>query len=125
MTTKAEDKPTILSKRKSIQTVIDYCLDNKIAFQANPRPISNDEWEVELEISSIKQAIALGMFVREFKLELYGMGMAEGNATTKPKQNGKKAEAKELISLVAEKEEDSQAIETPATLSFDLNANSN
>lgn len=125
-----DDKPIILSKRKNIQTVIDYCLEQKISFSANPRAISIDEWEVELNISSIKAAIALGMFVRENKLDMYGMG-----EIIKPKANAsansnKKTETKEVTTtptlndLVAA----SPAVEeapAPPTLTFDLNTSNN
>lgn len=124
-----DDKPIILSKRKNVQTVIDYCLEQKISFSANPRAISIDEWEVELNINSIKAAIALGMFVRENKLDMYGMG-----ETIKPKtttaNNSKKAETKEVTAtptlneLVAA----SPAVEeapAPPTLTFDLNTSNN
>jgi hypothetical protein len=66
---KTDDKPIILTKRKNIQIVLDYCLDQKISFNANPRAISIDEWEVELDVNNIKGAIALGIFIKENKLD--------------------------------------------------------
>ena len=50
---KTEDKPIILTKRKNIQTVLDYCVEQKLSFSANPRAISIDEWEIELNITII------------------------------------------------------------------------
>lgn len=131
---KTDDKPIILSKRKNIQTVIDYCLDQKISFNANPRAISIDEWEVELDINNIKGAIALGIFIRENKLEIYGMGTPE--VASKPKQvtpvvtNNKKVETKEPIAApsLIENTVTTAVVEennTPTTLSFDLNNSNN
>jgi len=136
---KTDDKPIILTKRKNIQTVIDYCLEQKISFNASPRAISIDEWEVELNINTIKGAIALGIFVREYKLELYGMGelvKPKAAAIAPSSSSNKKSETKENTvapaapSLIDELELDP----TPAvaaeennapTLSFDLNNSNN
>jgi hypothetical protein len=130
---KAEDKPIVLTKRKNIQTVIDYCLEQKISFNASPRPISNDEWEVELNINNIKDAIALGMFVRENKLELYGIATSE---VIKPKTAAapaaKKTESKEpaVKNLMNDFEPTPQPemveeSKLSSALSFDLNTSSN
>jgi hypothetical protein len=88
-----EDKVTLLAKRKSIQTILDYCMDNKILFAVTPREMMNDEFEIDLTISGIKPAVALGMFVKEHKFEVFGMGEF---VKPKPQVNGtKKTEAKE------------------------------
>lgn len=131
---KTDDKPIILTKRKNIQIVLDYCLDQKISFNANPRAISIDEWEVELDINNIKGAIALGIFIRENKLEIYGMGTPE--VASKPKQvtpvitNNKKVETKEPVSAanLVENAVNTAVVDennTPTTLSFDLNNSNN
>ncbi len=133
---KTDDKPIILTKRKNIQTVIDYCLEQKISFNASPRAISIDEWEIELNISTIKGAIALGIFVRENKLELYGMGeLVKPKAAAPVASTSKKSETKETVatpaapSLIDELELDPTpavaAEENNATLSFDLNNSNN
>lgn len=137
---KTDDKPIILTKRKNIQTVIDYCLEQKISFNANPRAISIDEWEIELNINSIKGAIALGIFVRENKLELYGMGeLVKPKVTTTAAapatSSNKKSDTKETVapaapSLIDELELDpTPAVATEennaTTLSFDLNNSNN
>lgn len=128
---KTDDKPIILTKRKNIQTVIDYCLEQKVSFSANPRAISIDEWEIELNITSIKGAIALGIFVRENKLEIQGMGELSKPKTITTPIATKKTETKEpaiasslideLVSIPVVAEENN----TPTTLSFDLNTSSN
>lgn len=132
---KTEEKPIILTKRKNIQTVLDYCLEQKISFNANPRAISIDEWELELDITTIKGAIALGIFVKENKLELYGMGTTTPEVT-KPKpvaqpSNNKKAEPKEPVAAPSLIDElvlapvVDENIPSTTTLSFDLNNSNN
>jgi len=131
---KTEDKPIILTKRKNIQIVLDYCLEQKISFSANPRAISIDEWELELDITTIKSAIALGIFVKENKLELYGIGTTTEVSKPKPSApvaNNKKAETKEptvapslIDELVLAPVVEENTISN-ATLSFDLNNSNN
>jgi len=134
---KTDDKPIILTKRKNIQTVIDYCLEQKISFNASPRAISIDEWEIEMNINTIKGAIALGIFVREYKLELYGMGELVKPKAALPITNSptKKLETKETLALTTPSLIDDLELDaTPAvaaeennapTLSFDLNNSNN
>ena len=133
---KTEDKPIILTKRKNIQTVLDYCVEQKLSFSANPRAISIDEWEIELNITTIKGAIALGIFVKENKLEIYGMGTTTPEVVIKPKPaapavNNKKEEPKEsfiansLINELVSKPVTEEKIESSTTLSFDLNNSNN
>ena len=133
---KTEDKPIILTKRKNIQIVLDYCVEQKLSFSANPRAISIDEWEIELNITTIKGAIALGIFVKENKLEIYGMGTTTPEVVSKPKPvapavNNKKEEPKEsfvansLINELVSKPVAEEKIESSTTLSFDLNNSNN
>ncbi len=91
---KTDERPVILAKRKNIQLVFDYCLEQKIEFKVSPRTVSNEEWNIELSIDSIKLAVALGMFVRENKLDMYGMGEFN-KPKSSPVSNGKKTEEKE------------------------------
>jgi hypothetical protein len=123
---KTDDKPVILAKRKNIQTIFDYCLDQKIEFKVSPRTISNDEWELELSIDSIKMAIALGMFVRENKLDMYGMGEF---SKPKPISNVKKIEEKDKTIAPAPSLSDLMSVavadDTANALNLDLNANNN
>jgi len=88
-----EEKVTLYAKRKNTQLVFDYCMDLKIPFLVTPRGIAADEFEIDLTINGIKQAIALGMFAKEHKFEISGLG-----EMAKPKSNGntvKKTETKE------------------------------
>jgi hypothetical protein len=118
----AEETPVLLSKRKNIQILLDYCLDQRIGFTVNPRAISNDDFEIEVNIAGIKQAIALGMFAKENKIEVAGMG-----ELIKPKAVApKKVEPKDIpahSSMDAPIVE--QLKEESSVLSFDLNVNGN
>ncbi len=63
---------SVIVKRKNIQVVFDYCLDNKIETKMSPRDMP-EEWELEFNVSDIMKAINLGMFLKENKLELVGL----------------------------------------------------
>ena len=63
---------SVIVKRKSIQVVFDYCLDNRIETKMTPRDMP-EEWEMEFNIADIMKAINLGMFLKENKLELVGL----------------------------------------------------
>jgi len=63
---------SVIVKRKSIQVVVDYCLDNKIETRMTPRDMP-EEWEMEFNVSDIMRAINLGMFLKENKLDLVGL----------------------------------------------------
>lgn len=63
---------SVIVKRKNIQTVFDYCIDNRIETKMTPRDMP-EEWELEFNIADIMKAINLGMFLRENKLELVGL----------------------------------------------------
>lgn len=63
---------SVIVKRKNIQVVVDYCLDNRIETRMSPRDMP-EEWELEFNVQDIMKAINLGMFLRENKLELVGL----------------------------------------------------
>lgn len=86
-----EEKVTLIARRKSIQTVFDYAMDLKIPFQVSARGISADEFEIDLTINGIKQAVALGMFVKEHKFEVSGLGdLAKVKVTGSTKKSDNK-----------------------------------
>lgn len=68
-----QENPSVIVKRKNIQVVLDYCLDNKIEFKAAPRDMP-EEWDIEFSVNDIMKAINLGMFLKENKLDLAGFG---------------------------------------------------
>ena len=63
---------SVIVKRKNIQVVVDYCLDNKIETRMSPRDMP-EEWEMEFNVADIMKAINLGMFLKENRLDLVGL----------------------------------------------------
>lgn len=82
----ASDKPKVIVKSKNIQTLIDYCIEQKIEFTVSPRTIANDEWEIDVNVKEIKKAIVFGMFLKENKFDLYGFEETAKKTTTAAKQ---------------------------------------
>ncbi|MBC7384466.1 MAG: hypothetical protein H7296_15980 [Bacteroidia bacterium] len=119
---KIDEKPVLLSKRKNIQTLLDYCLDQRIIFTVTPRAISNEDYEVEIGIEGIKQAIALGMFVKENKYDVTGMGEL---VKPKPLPVKKGTETKDVLAPALIDLHPEPVKEEGSLLSFDLNVNGN
>jgi hypothetical protein len=110
-----EEKVTLFAKRKNIQVVFEYCMDFKIPFSVSNRGIVSDEFEIDLTISGIKQAVALGMFAKDHKFEISGLGeFSKGKITPNVV---KKADVKDtgLASLATTQDEQTA---TSAVLNF-------
>lgn len=73
------EKPRVIVKNKNLSFIFDYCLESKTPFTANPR-LSGDEWEIEFKITDIMGAVALGMFLRENRIEPVGLQIAKPQA---------------------------------------------
>ncbi len=71
----SEEKPTVSVKKKSLSPLIEYCIENKIDFTLKSRSIQGDDFDVEFIITNPKKAIALGMCLKELKLELNGLSV--------------------------------------------------
>ncbi len=89
---------SVIVKRKNIQVVFDYCMDNRIETKMTPRDMP-EEWELEFNVADIMKAINLGMFLKENKLELVGFlnsasikNSTAPTAVKAPKTNKKKIE---------------------------------
>lgn len=87
-----EEKITVLAKRKSTAILFDYCMDQKVSFTVTPRPMIYDEFELDIQVNGIKQAIALGMFLKENKFEVFGLGEFNKIKTAPTTPVAKKAE---------------------------------
>lgn len=125
METTSSEKPKLLVRSKNIQLVFDYCLENKLKFNVSPR-LNNDEWEIELIISEIMDAIALGVFVKESKIEVIGLAKSHGievksKKAAKNNTTGKKQEL--TLNEVSENEEETSSIEMDENKSDDVNVN--
>lgn len=68
-----EEKPTVSVKKKNLLPLIEYCIENKIDFTLTARSQQGDDFDVEFIITNPKKAIALGMCLKELKLELNGL----------------------------------------------------
>lgn len=69
-----EEKPTVTVKKKNVQPLIEYCIENKIDFTLRSKS-SHDDFDLEFIITNTKKAIALGMCLKELKLELNGFSV--------------------------------------------------
>src|SRR4051812_46485478 len=67
-----EETPSVNVKRKNISAVMEYCVENKIEFSVKPLISRSEEYEVDFEVSNTKTAVALGMYLKELRLELNG-----------------------------------------------------
>lgn len=74
------DKPRVIVKNKNIQFIFDYCIESKTPFNASPR-LSGDEWEIEFKITDVMGGVALGMFLRENRIEPVGIQVVKPQAT--------------------------------------------
>jgi len=103
------NKPKLVVRLKNLQLVFDYCIENKLKFNVAPK-LSNDEWEFELNITDIMGAVALGVFVRENRLDVAGLNTGAPKVQTIPqpvnksvkptKSTGKKAGANDDAGLL-------------------------
>ena len=70
-----ETTPSVTVKKKNVLPLIEYCIENKIDFTLKSRSVSSDEFDVEFIINDTKKAIALGMCLKELKMELNGLSV--------------------------------------------------
>jgi hypothetical protein len=68
-----EELPMVAVKRKNIQSVMDYCLENEVEFTVKPKTVGIDDWKIEVNITNVKKAIHFGMFLKEIKSEIVGL----------------------------------------------------
>jgi hypothetical protein len=92
-----EGNPAVSVKRKHVQTIFDHCLEKKIEFTVKPG-IGNDEWLIEFQITNVKKAVLLGMFLRENKLDLNDISY---KSTKNEKPASEPAPAVEKAAVVA------------------------
>ncbi len=98
------DFPSVVVKKRQMDDLLAYVMDQKLTIRVVPRGMA-DEWEITFEIEEVLKAVALGMFLRELKLELAGFQLPALPSKTKTKKASKssvdttndepKAEAKE------------------------------
>jgi hypothetical protein len=83
-----EEKPSVSVKKKNLMPLIEYCIENKIDFTTTSRSAPSDDYDVEFIITHPKKAIALGMCLKELKLELNGLQVTPVSAIKANKKPG-------------------------------------
>ena len=99
-----EEKPTVSVKKKNLLPLIEYCIENKIDFTLTSRSSQGDDFDVEFIITNPKKAIALGMCLKELKLELNGLQVTPVAAIKASKKPSTSKEVSNGQAIVAEGE---------------------
>jgi hypothetical protein len=100
--------PSVTVKKKHIQLIIDHCLEKKVEFVVKPSSSGIEEWLIEFNITNLKKAVLLGMFLRENRLDL-------SDITYKSEKNEKNVAAEKQV----EKTEQPKAAVQASTLKID------
>lgn len=114
-----EELPQVAVKRKNIQAVMDYCLENEVEFTVKPKTAGIDEWKIEVNITNVKKAIHFGMFLKEIKSEIVGLPYVSPIVKEPKKLDSKETkekESKEKSSPVAQDSNNIFAFEPENTL---------
>lgn len=67
----------LILKRKNIQLLVDFCLDESLEFTLKPQTFPDTDWELNMKISDIKTAVAAGMFLRENRIDVNGIDQSK------------------------------------------------
>lgn len=113
----SEETLTAVVKKKNILLVIEYCLENKIEFVVSPG-LANDDFMIGFVIKDLAAAVALGMSLKDLKIELQGLPSFVSVNTIR---SGKKSETP----VAKNSKQDEESLEMPTlenTLKFDLEA---
>jgi hypothetical protein len=96
----------VILKKKQINVLVDFCLDESIEFSVKQQTFPDTDWELDLKVKDIKTAILVGMFLRENKLEADGIDVQRYR-----KSSGKKVDEKSTgsSSKYDAKEEEAEA----------------
>ncbi len=123
------ESPSVVVKRRNIQTIIEYSLDNKVEIKITPRSMP-DEFDIEFTIADVIKAIQLGMFLRDARIDLSGSIPAPilPSKQAKEKKKVEKAPAannvfaaNEPANIVEEEiEEDEEELEVVAELEEEI-----
>ena len=70
-----EVNPSVTVKKKNLLSLVEYCIENKIDHTVKSKSENTDDFDVEFLITNTKKAIALGMCLKELKLELNGLSV--------------------------------------------------
>jgi hypothetical protein len=98
----------VILKQKSIPTLVDFCLDEKIEFTVRPQAFPDTDWEFNMMVKDIKTAVMTGMFLRENRIDIAGNEMQAKAKKPAPKKSKEEEDEK----TVASQPEDSKTPET-------------
>lgn len=96
----------VILKQKSIQTLVDFCLEEKIEFSVRPQAFPDTDWEFNLLVKDIKTAVNTGMFLRENRLDIAG---SEQQAKAKKPVPAKKSKEEEDKQTAASQTEETKS----------------
>lgn len=96
----------LILKRKNIQLLVDFCLDESLEFTLKPQTFPDTDWELTMKIVDIKTAVAAGMFLRENRIDVNGIDQQKFKKPAAPKKTKEETEDKN--------EEKEEKAETPA-----------
>jgi hypothetical protein len=65
--------PKVVLKKKQVQVIVDFCLEESIEFTVKQQTFPNTDWEVEMKMKDFKAAVLLGMFLRENRIDIDGI----------------------------------------------------
>lgn len=114
-----DNLPFVAVKRKNIQVLLDYCLENRIEFTVAPK--NSEEFKVVFNLKDFNTAISLGICLRELKIDFGTAAEAASVAAIKAKKptNGNVKETTSNEKTVAI---EPLTIAPDNSLSFDLDA---
>jgi hypothetical protein len=107
-----ESSPSVSVKKRNIQSLIEFCIENKIDFSVKSK--AADDFDIEFLLNDTRKAIALGMCLKELKLEINGLQVT----TVAAIKATKKVTAKEPVLVDTNNAEATMAFED--ALQFDL-----
>lgn len=112
-----EQNPIVTIKKKNLYVIIDYCVEKKLEFIVRPR-LAGDEFDIEVIITSIQQAILFGMFLRENRLMPNGM-QAQVVSSTKAKATKSTAEKSNEASTILKNSDEEDIKEETINLFYE------
>jgi len=75
--------PKVVLKKKQVQVIVDFCLEESIEFSVKQQSFPNTDWEVEMKMKDFKAAVLLGMFLRENRIDIDGIDPQRYKRTVK------------------------------------------
>lgn len=84
----------IILKRKNIQLMVDFCLDESVEFTLKPQQFPDTDWEMTIKIVEVKTALIAGMFLRENRIEVNGIDQQKMKKPAAPKKTKEETEDK-------------------------------